>query len=242
MGYDIVMSNLETPQPPGKTSAVASAPRRKWPRRLAWSGGIFAALVFLLWYIGVLGGNVRCVAPGLMYRSAQLTGNNYTADTARWLGHGFRQTLRKYHIRTVINLRGGNMSNDYYRDEVDETRAMGDVHVDIPMSARHLPPPDELKKLIHTFDRDPYPMIFHCQGGSDRSGLVGALYLAICRNVPLEQAEESQLTMRYGHFGFTSTGAMNQFFDLYRKNSQGLGLRQWILLRYPALYAKIKNP
>ncbi len=198
----------------------------------------FGGLLVLLWWIGVFGGNVRAVVPGVMYRSAQLTGNNYTADTARWFGHGFRQTLTKYHIKTVINLRGGNMGNDYYRDEINESKALGAVHVDIPMSARHLPPPSSLKLLIHVFDRDPYPMIFHCQGGSDRSGLVGTLFLVMKEGVPLDKAENEQLTMRYGHFGFTSTGAMNHFFDLYRQTANGMAMRQWILLQYPSVYLK----
>ncbi len=222
--------------PPAKTNGEHGK-RRRLTRAIKICLGI-AALLVLLWWIGVFGGNVRVVTPGVMYRSAQLTGNNYTADTARWFGHGFRQTLKKYHIKTVINLRGGGMSNDYYRDEVRETQALGAVHVDIPMSARHLPPPSSLKKLIHVFDRDPYPMIFHCQGGSDRSGLVGTLFLAMKEKVPLNQAEDQQLTMRYGHFGFTSTGAMNRFFDLYRQTAHGMAIRQWILLEYPSVYLK----
>lgn len=211
-------------------------------RRLTVAIISFGILVFLLWFIGVLGGNVRAVVPGVMYRSAQITGNNYTSDTAHWLGHGFSETVKKYHIKTDINLRGGGMSNDYYRDEVRDCTKLGVDHVDISMSARHLPPPSSLKELIGVFDHDPYPMIFHCQGGSDRSGLVGTLYLALYQHVPLNKAEDQQLTMRYGHFGFTSTGAMNNFFDMYRKTAHGMPLRQWILQRYPRLYAKIVNP
>ena len=30
---------------------------------------------------------------------------------------------------------------------------------------------------------------------------------------------------------------MDEFFDLYRQNGNGLGLREWITTRYPALYA-----
>lgn len=227
------------------TTAVVSQTRKQKPRRsMRRIAGALVTLLILLsicWWIGVFGGNVRTVAPGLVYRSAQLSGANYTAETARWEDNGLANVLRRDHIHTVINLRGGGMQNDYYRDELAQCRTAGAVHVDIPMSAVHLPPPSSLKELLHVFDHDPYPVLFHCQGGSDRSGLVGALYLAIYQHVPLDKAETEQLTMRYGHFAFTSTGRMNAFFNLYRKYGGGMNMRKWIIQKYPSIYRKVSK-
>jgi protein tyrosine/serine phosphatase len=210
-------------------------------RRLRVAEVVFLCVVLLIalfWYIGVFGGNVRVVVPGKVYRSAQLTGNNYTADTAAWVGEDLDAVLKRYGIRTVINLRGGRRSNDYYRQEIEECVRRGVEHVDVPMSATHLPPPQSLTLLLNAFDRDPYPVLFHCQGGADRSGLVGTLYLNLYQHVSLDQAEERQLTPRYGHLAFTRTGAMDRFFELYRRESHGMDLRTWILKEYPAVYAR----
>lgn len=228
-----LLNNQETSASAGKSLV------RKFLKGFFICFGLFLlfALCFCL-YIGVFGGNVRAVTPGVMYRSAQLTGANYTGETARWDNNGLAAVLKRYHIHTVINLRGGSEVNDYYRNEVAQCRTAGAVHVDVPMSARHLPPPKEMDKLLYTFDHDPYPMIFHCQGGSDRSGLVGTLFLVIYRHVPLDKAEHNQLTWSKGHFAFTATGRMNYFFDLYRRTSSGMGMKEWILKKYPSVYLK----
>lgn len=204
--------------------------QRFWRRRRRVLVALFAlvaCLLLFLWYIGVLGGNVRTVVPGRVYRSAQLTGGT------------LRDVLEKDRIRTVINLRGGTTRDAWYRSELAECESLGVRHVDIPMSAIHLPPPEELHRLLAAFDQMPYPILFHCQGGSDRSGLTGTIYLNIYRHVPLDQAETGQLTWRYGHFRWSRTGAMDKFFTMYRQTSGGLDLRAWIETRYPALYAAL---
>ncbi len=188
---------------------------------------LLVCILVFLWYIGFLGGNVRAVVPGKVYRSAQLTDGLLD------------EVLRSDHIHTVINLRGGSMQDPWYRSEVQECRNLGVAHVDVPMSAIHLPPPDSLNALLSTFDHASFPVLFHCQGGADRSGLTGTIYLDVYQHVPLDSAEERQLTWRYGHFSWSRTGAMDRFFDLYRKTNQGLDLRDWILGRYPALYAAL---
>lgn len=210
-------------------SVSAPQPRRRgtWRRALAAVIVLLACILVFLWYIGFLGGNVRAVVPGLVYRSAQLTDGLLHA------------VLQSDHIHTVINLRGGSMHDRWYRSEIEECRQLGVHHVDVPMSAIHQPPPDSLRELLDTFDHAPYPVIFHCQGGADRSGLTGTIYLNVYRHVPLDAAEDRQLTWRYGHFSWSRTGAMNHFFDLYRQTSHGLNLRDWILTRYPAIYAAL---
>jgi len=203
------------------------------PRHGKRRGRLLIPLAFIplaalfLWYIGVFGGNVRVVWPHRVYRSAQLTGHNLDA------------VLRSDHIETVINLRGGGPSDAWYRSELASCREFGAAHLDIPMSARLLPAPQTLCRLLAAFDTGKYPILFHCTAGSDRSGLVGTLYLDVYQHVPLEQAESEELTWRYGHFSFGQTHAMNDFFALYERSSGGLDLRDWIIDRYPAVYERI---
>src|SRR5579883_674272 len=183
-------------------------------KRLATALIALVSFVLLfLWYIGVFGGNIHAVYPGKVYRSAQLTGRNLD------------DVLKDDHIHTVINLRGGSPSNAWYRSETTSCKEYGADHVDIDMSARLLPAPSRLNELLQTFDHARYPVLFHCQAGSDRSGLVGALYLNVYQHVPLHQAEAEELTWRYGHFSFGQTHAMDDFYRLYDKTSNGLDLR-----------------
>jgi protein tyrosine/serine phosphatase len=183
-----------------------------------------AIVVSILWYIGVLGGNVHEVVKDRVYRSAQLTGSNL--DTVFNIDH----------VKTDINLRGGNLSDDWYRSETSSCKLYGVTHIDVPMSASKLPTPDQLDKLIYIFDHAKYPVLFHCKAGSDRSGLVGTLYVNIYQHVPIKQAEYEQLTWRYGHISWGQTHAMNDFYNLYDKTNAGLDLRTWILTKYPAIY------
>jgi undecaprenyl-diphosphatase len=104
------------------------------------------------------------------------------------------------------------------------------------LSARKLPPPAKLAKLLTVLDTTPYPVLVHCQAGADRTGLVCTLYENIYQHVPIDQAEEQQLTWRDGHFSFGSAHPMNDFFNLYRNTGNGMDLRTWILKRYPAVY------
>ncbi|MDE2126693.1 MAG: tyrosine-protein phosphatase [Armatimonadetes bacterium] len=217
-------------------SASNSAPPSpsRHGRRLARKAAI-GLVVFLvpaslfLWYIGVFGGNVRVVVPGVAYRSAELTGSN--------LG----TVLKQDGIRTVINLRGGSMKNAWYRSELAECAAHHVRHVDVPMSALRYPSPAALDGLLAAFDKGPYPVLFHCAGGADRSGLAGTLFLDVYRHVPLDAAENRQLTWRYGHMAFTETHFMNDFFTLYRNTGAGMPLRTWIVQKYPALYAALPS-
>lgn len=183
----------------------------------------------VLWYIGVFGGNVRTVVPGAFYRSAELTGANLD------------RVLETDHIKTVINLRGGSPRDSWYRAEVADCRQFGVRHVDIPFSAVRLPPPAAMRDLLHTLDAAAYPVLVHCHGGADRSGLASTLYLALYRGVPLANAQERELTWRFGHIAWGQARAMDDFLALYRSTSRGVSLRQWILRSYPDIYAALPS-
>jgi len=161
---------------------------------------------------------------GQVYRSAQLNGS------------ALRSEINAYHIKTIINLRGYNPNDLWYRDEIAICRDMAVKHVDIGLSAIRLPKPEKLDKLLATFDHAEYPILLHCKAGSDRSGLAATLYCAIYRHEPVTQAKADELTWRYGHFSRFSAKAMDQFFDLYLRTNPNGDIRQWITTTYPVLY------
>ena len=222
--------------PPVPDEARPSRKKPRAMRRVTLTST--AALISFVCYIGVFGGNVHTVAAGHVYRSSQLTGNGYEAVSARLIGNSLSHVVREYHIRTIINLRGGGPQDLRYRDELATSARMGVDHVDIPMSARHLPPPDMVNKLLDTFDRGRPPFLIHCQAGSDRTGLASALYAYLYEHEPLDQALTEELTWRYGHFSWSPTGAMDDFFEMYRSTGRNMDFRNWLKTKYPALYAR----
>ncbi len=232
------MSTTDTNSEPSQEQPQQSQkPARRRRRGLGCTLSFFALLAFLC-YIGVLGGNVREVDPGRFYRSSQLTGRGYESLTARVAGRSLASVIAANHIKTLLNLRGGSWKDERYREEVEICKANGVDHIDDTFSARSLPPPEAMLKMLDVFDHAKYPILVHCQAGSDRTGLVSTAYANICMNEPLDTAEDRELTWRYGHFSFSNTWPMNEFFDLYRANSHGTPLRDWIIHDYASVYAQ----
>jgi protein tyrosine phosphatase (PTP) superfamily phosphohydrolase (DUF442 family) len=203
--------------------------RRNWRAGALLVVGSVALLLCFAFYIGVLGDNLHSVVPGRVYRSAQVN------------PHHLEELIRSYHLRTVISLRGGNEGDRWYRDEAAVCQRLGVIHPSISLRATALPSPHQLRGLLQLLDRSPYPVLFHCRGGADRSGLAATLYLNLYAHVPLGKAQEQQLTWRYGHFRGQAR-AMDDFFELYRHTSSGLGLREWIEQRYPRVYRAQRHP
>ncbi len=161
-----------------------------WPRRLvvgiaslAGTAVVVAGVVYLaIWHDD----NFHAVDPGVVYRSAQMSGPH------------LREAIATQHLRAVLNLRGPNAGQAWYDDELAATRAAGVPHIDIALSARSELTPQQLAAVRTALETAPKPLLIHCNGGSDRTGLVSALYL-LSRGAAPEVADR-QLALRYGHF------------------------------------------
>lgn len=154
-----------------------------------------AARVFLLT-------NRHTVIPGRVYRSAQLSADTLTRVIAE---HG---------VRTVVNLRGTCPDTPWYMAEARATAAAGVNLEDVSLSAKRLPAPGEVRRLVEVLDHTEYPIIFHCQQGADRTGLAATAVLLLHTDATLARARR-QLLPRYGHVNAGRTAAMDRFFDLY---------------------------
>ena len=231
MTQEVVLPNVNAPS--------RAKPGSRRTRRIAAALTVLLCILLLLCYMGVFGGNVRVVEAGRVYRSGQLTGVGIQSETARIAGHGLPDVLDKYGIRTVVNLRGESDDAGWYFAEKSICEHHGVTHIDIPLSAVKMPPPDSLSKLLDAFDHAPYPILFHCQAGADRSGMTGVLYANIYQHKSFEEAANAQLTWHYGHIRWGRAHVMDDFLALYRKTGDGLSLRDWITTRYPALYAAL---
>lgn len=146
--------------------------------------------------------NRHAVLPGRVYRSAQLSAGGLAGE------------IRDHGIRTVVNLRGTCPETPWYLAEARATVAT-DVNLeDISLSAKRLPSPGEVRRLVEVLDRTEYPILLHCQQGADRTGLAATMVLLLHTDATVERARR-QLLPRYGHLNVGRTAAMDRFFDLY---------------------------
>lgn len=155
---------------------------------LARAAGILAvALAAWLAFLQATG-NFHAVIPGEYYRSAQMD----RASLSEW--------TREHRIRSVINLRGANPGDAWYDEEVAASAELGLAHYDFRMSAADHIPPAEAKALLDLLRAAPKPVLVHCRGGADRTGLVSSLYMWAVAGWG-EEAAEWQLSLLYGHIG-----------------------------------------
>lgn len=156
-----------------------------------------------LWLLHVnISNNIHIVKQDELYRSAQLSADD------------LQKTVRQYGIETVINLRGAHPEDKWYQKELAAADELGIRHYDIKLSASRMPDSTTINELYHILKLAPRPILIHCQGGADRSGLVSALYLRDFAKQPVEEASE-QLSLYYGHFPWliSRSGAMDSAFD-----------------------------
>jgi hypothetical protein len=168
--------------------------------------------------------NTATVVPGELYRAAQLNDTDLRTEIAR------------FRIKSVINLRGGNLQSAWYRDELTVCRNLQVVHADVSMSAKNLPAPDQVAKLVQDFSILPRPMLIHCNAGSDRTGLAGSIYL-IESKACLPSDATRELSWHFGHFAIYPYFEMNEFIQLFQvENPQRRTLADWVRLDYPGIY------
>ncbi|WP_051202391.1 tyrosine-protein phosphatase [Desulfovibrio aminophilus] len=173
---------------------------RSWARGLA---AILAVLLFLgALFLAVRGwNNIHVVEEGRIYRSAQLDPET--------LG----RFIEKHGIRSILNLRGRHPDSHWYQQETAVAREHGVVLYDRKLSALEPVAPGTLDEIMDCVDRTPKPLLIHCEGGADRTGLVVSAWLFASRHLPASDAA-GQLSLRYGHFPWlwSDTDAMDHSY------------------------------
>jgi protein tyrosine/serine phosphatase len=191
-----------------KTAAPSEAPpTRRWRRRLI--AVLVVPLVALLAYAGYtfFEANLHSVVSGEAYRSGQMNANE--------LAH----TIQKYSIKSVLNLRGENLTTDWYQEEIATSAKLKVVHYDRSLGSGTALTLEQMDDLVTLLRLAPKPILIHCLGGADRSGLVSALYrLAIAGQAP--DLADRELTIWYGHVPLIrpKVTAMDDSFWLFVSN------------------------
>jgi protein tyrosine/serine phosphatase len=170
--------------------------------------GVLLTAAAIASYCGIIRymGNIHVVEEGQLYRSAQL-------DKGQ-----FERVIEKYQIKSILNLRGDNAGQVWYDDELAVSKASEVKHFDYGIGAGEVVTTGQINDILKIVRAAPKPLLIHCNGGADRSGLVAALYLAEIEKRPVDEAAE-QLSLIYGHFPYlaSKTGAMDESFRDYVK-------------------------
>lgn len=109
--------------------------------------------------------------------------------------------IQEYKLEKVINLRGENKKEDWYKKEVKICKKNGVTHQDIKLSAWGAPKKEELIKLVNAII-DSYQKnkntIVHCYGGADRASFASAVARILIKKDSVKKAL-TEYKLIYGH-------------------------------------------
>ena len=180
-------------------------------------------------------GNFGNVDPGRVFRSAQP-------------GSGFEAMIAAHDLGAVMNLRGGTDRDRFYRHETELAQRRGVEFYDLPLSAVRRPSRRDLMMAVSVLDRCRYPLLIHCKWGSDRTGLVSALYRLVILGESPDQVV-GEFAIGHGHFPIFGPEKLHEPIDEYGAWLEERGLehrparfRTWLERHYRAPDAFIGWP
>jgi len=162
--------------------------------------------------------NFAEVIPGRLYRS-----NHPTPGRLTWL-------VRRYGIRTLLNLRGDKPSGSTTLT-LDAARRLGVAHEFLAFESRGAPHRDRILCFHDLYRRMAVPALIHCKSGSDRAGLVAGLAILFEGGSAADALR--QLSWRFGHFSHSRAGILDAFFATYAAQGEGrIPFLDWVQTEY----------
>ena len=197
-------------------TALSLIRRKTWAalnvkrKLLAFISGLFASsAVVLAGYVtgDLVHDNLRVVVPGQAYRAGQMTSD------------ALAETIQTYGIKSILNLRGSNVSHLWYQNEIQTAAKFNVQHYDLGISAGQELEQQEMNQISAILRNAPKPILIHCYGGADRSGLASAIYLYAIVGTPAEKAA-GELSVWNGHVPMLRpwVSAMDNSFSRYVSN------------------------
>jgi hypothetical protein len=131
--------------------------------------------------------------------------------------------VQTHGIRTVIDLRAQPQAA--WRSECSALLEANQARwISMPLWGSQLPTAAEAQALIHVLDNAEPPVLIHCVGGADRTGVASALLLLLHEDVDVPQARD-QLSIRFGHLSFRRCGTIARLLGFYEDWLTQHGLR-----------------
>lgn len=161
----------------------------KIARRCLFAIVIIMSIIFYYFYAF---GNFHVVIEERIYRSAQLSEKK------------LKRIVYEKKLKTIINLRGKDEEKKWYAMEKKIAENNGIQYYSFRLAPRRLPDCTMLDALIEVLKTAPRPLLIHCKGGADRTGVSSAIVLAIEKNPPLSELKQ-QFSLLYGVIPFTGS-------------------------------------
>lgn len=140
-----------------------------------------------------------------------------------------RRVVRKYGIKTIINLKGANEESAYWAFEREQCAKLGVRLVDVKIASRGFPSHARLQLAHDVFASVEYPIWIHCKAGIDRTGIYATLYQHFRLGMPIEQTDQLRL-WPYGHIRRSKAGKAGYFLEQYaryHREHPEVGLLEW---------------
>lgn len=128
------------------------------------------------YYIFITNANFKKVIIGKVYRSAQ-------PSEAQ-----LRKFIKKYEIKTVINLRAKKIK-DFEKEKLT-TEQSGAQFIGLNLSGNRLISPSELLELVEVLETSQTPVLIHCKSGVDRGGFAIAVAAMVIGHEDFENAKK----------------------------------------------------
>lgn len=146
--------------------------------------------------------NVHTVIHGQIYRSAQ------------WNESGLSRYTKQFQLKTIINLRGAWPGNGWYQVESRFAASHHLHYYPIQFSAYSLPTKERLRELVQLLETAPKPLVFHCEGGADRTGMAAAISVILFDKHPTLDEIRRQASWHYNAISPKTVGyqVMRNYF------------------------------
>ena len=110
--------------------------------------------------------------------------------------------LEKLHekrdFKSILNLRGAYIGEKWYDKELRFSEKNNLSLVSIELKREEYPSKEKILEIIDYLETSDKPLLIHCQGGADRTGLVSAMYGLVILDEPVRKAKK-RLSFWRGH-------------------------------------------
>ena len=220
------MVEVETPR---EVEASAERPAE----RPARSGGRLLTLAAIGSVVLVL--LAAFVSARRFFRPRQVTAGVLRSGQPR--PKDLERTKADVELKSVVNLRGENRAADWWRAESAACERLGLPLRNVRLETFDWPARREMLALVDALDHLPRPILLHCSGGSDRSGLASAVARMLEGETP--DAALGELGPASGHVCRRESCSLHRFVERYvgflaasGKSHSGATFREWVTNRY----------
>jgi len=108
--------------------------------------------------------------------------------------------MKKHGLKTIINLRGSE-ENHLWESRICDS--LGIQYFHLPMDGRDVPDTADLNNILRIIENQQnQPIMYHCLGGKDRTGIVSAIYRLKNSDASFEEVHKEMLMYGYNEEEF----------------------------------------